>query len=78
MGGAVKVFEADTGQELLSLKGSSGLKGSLGWGSVAFSPDGRRLASASEQTVKIWDTNNDLPWPGRNGNPTPSGPSPGK
>ncbi len=37
--GAVKVWDAQTGQELLSLKG--------GWGSVAFSPDGRRLVAMS-------------------------------
>jgi DNA-directed RNA polymerase specialized sigma24 family protein len=58
-GGAERVREllGQTGQELLSLKGTADL-----W-SVAFSPDGKRLASGSggygEQSipgeVKVWD-----------------------
>jgi WD40 repeat protein len=55
----VKVWDAQTGQELLSLKG--------GWGGVAFSPDGKRLVSMSgggtgpigarpgPSDVKVWD-----------------------
>jgi WD40 repeat protein len=38
----VKVWDAQTGQELLTCKGHSG-----GVMSVAYSPDGKRLASAS-------------------------------
>ena len=45
--GEVKVWDAQTGQELLSLQGGR---------SVAFSPDGKRLASARlGRDVKVWD-----------------------
>jgi WD40 repeat protein/tRNA A-37 threonylcarbamoyl transferase component Bud32 len=55
-GGEVKVWDVRTGQELLTLRRRSGhLHG------VAFSPDGRRLAAASEAApgfpgeVKVWE-----------------------
>jgi WD40 repeat protein/tetratricopeptide (TPR) repeat protein/tRNA A-37 threonylcarbamoyl transferase component Bud32 len=50
--GEVKVWDAQSAQELLSLQGHPGYVSS-----VAFSPDGKRIASASQddQTVKVRD-----------------------
>jgi WD40 repeat protein len=44
----VKLWDAQTGQELLSLQGACD--------GIALSPDGHRLAaSAGDGTIKIWD-----------------------
>ena len=48
----MKIWDSATGKELFALKGHAGRVMS-----VAFSPDGQRLASGSrDQTVKIWDS----------------------
>jgi WD40 repeat protein len=47
----LKVWDAETGQETLTLKGHSNDV----W-RVSFSPDGKRIVSGStDKTVKIWD-----------------------
>jgi WD40 repeat protein/tRNA A-37 threonylcarbamoyl transferase component Bud32 len=50
--GTARVWDARTGDELLSLKGHTETVTS-----VCFSPDGQRLATASwDNTAKVWDT----------------------
>jgi WD40 repeat protein/serine/threonine protein kinase len=46
----VKVWDAQTGQALLTIKGLTEPVESM-----AFSPDGKRLAGATDGTVKVWD-----------------------
>ena len=50
MDNTLKVWDAESGQEILTLKGHSG------WvTSVSFSPDGKRIVSGSEdQTLRVW------------------------
>jgi WD40 repeat protein len=49
--GELKIWDADTGQEVLTLKGQP-----RGFPCVAYSPDGKRIVSGSEE-LKIWDAN---------------------
>jgi WD40 repeat protein/serine/threonine protein kinase len=54
----VKVWDAHTGKELLTLNAGGvfpGVSSDGGGLSVAFSPDGKRLASASGKEIKFWD-----------------------
>ena len=50
-GGEVKVWGAETGREIWTLTGHTRKVSSL-----AYSPDGQRLASAAQDGVKLWDT----------------------
>jgi WD40 repeat protein len=43
----VKVWDAQTGQELLALKGGGSV--------VAYSPDGQRLVGVGSGEIKVWD-----------------------
>jgi eukaryotic-like serine/threonine-protein kinase len=47
-GGSLKVWDAATGKEILTLRGGAGT-------GVAFSPDGTRLASAFAGGLQVWD-----------------------
>ena len=47
----MKIWDAQTGQETLTLKGHSNAVMS-----VSFSPDGKRIVSGSvDKTLKVWD-----------------------
>jgi WD40 repeat protein/serine/threonine protein kinase len=53
----VRLWDADSGVEVLTLKADSG--------SLTFSPDGKRLASASGDTIVIWDASKSMNEPGQ-------------
>jgi WD40 repeat protein len=53
----LKVLDAQTGKELLTVKGPTGIEGEYRLPlRVYFSPDGKHLAAASGREVKVWDS----------------------
>ena len=54
--GTVKVWEAATGRELLTVPGTTSLVDSYGPQRLAISPDGVLLASSDNNRVKVWDS----------------------
>ena len=46
----MKVWDTTTGQEVRSLEGHTATVSS-----VAYSPDGKRIVSGGDKTVKVWD-----------------------
>jgi WD40 repeat protein len=58
--GKIKIWDAQSGTEQITLKGSAGLHSLLPppwmWGPIAFSPDGKKIASGSpNNAIKVWD-----------------------
>jgi WD40 repeat protein len=45
----LKVWDAQIGQETLTRQHSGGVE------SVSFIPDGKRIVSGSDDTLKVWD-----------------------
>jgi WD40 repeat protein len=52
--GPIKVWDAATGRELHTLTKNAVLNFDISW-AVAFSPDSRLLASATQDTVEVWE-----------------------
>jgi WD40 repeat protein len=52
--GTVRVFEAGSGRDLLTIKAHP-VEGELRLNGLAISPDGRRIATSDFQQIKLWD-----------------------
>jgi eukaryotic-like serine/threonine-protein kinase len=52
--GKVNLWDAESGEKLLTLVGASGLSEEIY--SIAFSPDGRTLAAGGDDKGQVWDT----------------------
>jgi WD40 repeat protein len=52
----VVIWDLSQEKPVLTLPGLTELAGNSGFTSVAFSPDGKRLAASEGRTVRVWDT----------------------
>lgn len=78
----VRLWDVASGQNVLVLRGGAKPGGKTGFGlpsftGVAFSPDGKRLAGATEGAIRIWDASKSMTQIGQT-QPTDQAPRPAK